>query len=73
MLRVCKPVPRAELGRISSFGREVLQMVFGASTLVEYARGGLYQGVILDIYHIYLVSYRWHHPLSADECNTLAL
>ena len=52
-----------ELGHISSFGRGVLQMVFGASTLVPRARGGVYQGVVLDICHLYVVSYRGRQPL----------
>ena len=50
------PIPREELGRISNFGRGVLQMVFRASTLAARARGGVYQVVVLDIYHIYVVS-----------------
>ena len=57
------PIPRAELGRISSFGHGVLQMVFGASTLAPRARGWVYQVVVLDIYHIYVVSYREHQHL----------
>jgi hypothetical protein len=38
------------------FWTGVLQMVFGALTLAARARGGLYQGVVLDICHIYMVS-----------------
>ena len=57
------PIPRVELGRISSFGRGVLQTVFGASTLAPRARGGVYQVVVLDICHIYVVSCRGRQPL----------
>ena len=68
----CRPVPHVELGHISSFGRGVLQMVFGASTLTARDHGGVYQGVVLDIFHIYVVRCRGRQPLRGGECNTLA-
>jgi hypothetical protein len=41
VLRVCRPVPRAELDHISSFGRGVLQMVLDHLPLLHVLVGGV--------------------------------